>query len=618
MNLYSIILKNKKFVCPALILIIAFAMIPALASDTVSAETNISLNSTSNCNNVRISERDLPFNLAIAECQDNWASVEVEMFAQNYASTLIKDTITGEEVFCRNGIYILAVERLYYGSIAFEQEDADYYYSFNFEVTAQHDVHYAEIVKNVVKATEKLKNQLLPMSFEQVSENEPANNSVSGATLTHSNTDNIGAIGSSGDVDWWKIKFNFSGTANFWLGNIPSGCDYKLEIYNTPGTSRLRVSNNSGNIAELISLTVIKDVYYTVKISSVSNYSVSSYLLRIKNYPNLTGNEVYKISSIAYPTKLISVESGYNANAQNVMMSNLISETSSGFINNQRFRLNYDLQNDAYTIAPICSYNGWWRVLDVYNTGTIQNNANVQTWEFNEADEQYFTIEESEQGCVIRLKYFTDYVLTASTSNVFVSSFNSTAGTQQWILTLDIDYNSMESLYKSYGWGWMYPSNNSPTNLHLSSSYGKRYYAGSDEAHFGIDIPAANGTVVKAVASGAVTQRGYKDGIERFAVVETEDSVFGDNDIKIKILYQHMDSDSLISLNANVTQGQTVIGKTGQGHMHLCVITDGGNRLNAPDFQEINSNTPWYTQNFINTTNALLFFSREEYNFTFN
>lgn len=208
-------------------------------------------------------------------------------------------------------------------------------------------------------------------------------------------------------------------------------------------------------------------------------------------------------------------------------------------------------------------------------------------------------------------------IATQRRANVFVSSFNSTAGTQQWILTLDIDYNSMESLYKSYDWGWMYPSNNSPTNLHLSSSYGKRYYAGSDEAHFGIDIPAANGTVVKAVASGAVTQRGYKDGIERFAVVETEDSVFGDNDIKIKILYQHMDSDSLISLNANVTQGQTVIGKTGQGHMHLCVITDGGNRLNAPDFQEINSNTPWYTQNFINTTNALLFFFERGIQFYF-
>ena len=57
------------------------------------------------------------------------------------------------------------------------------------------------------------------------------NNTVSAADKTYDDYDNYGAISSTSDVDWWKVTFTQNGEANFWLGNIPSGCNYNLYLY---------------------------------------------------------------------------------------------------------------------------------------------------------------------------------------------------------------------------------------------------------------------------------------------------------------------------------------------------------------------------------------------------
>ena len=66
-------------------------------------------------------------------------------------------------------------------------------------------------------------------------ETEP-NNTQGTATLTYDDYDNFGKISTLSDIDWWKVGFSSAGNANFWLGNIPSGCDYDLEIYTMAGT----------------------------------------------------------------------------------------------------------------------------------------------------------------------------------------------------------------------------------------------------------------------------------------------------------------------------------------------------------------------------------------------
>ena len=77
-------------------------------------------------------------------------------------------------------------------------------------------------------------------------------------------------------------------------------------------------------------------------------------------------------------------------------------------------------------------------------------------------------------------------------------------------------------------------------SLNFSSSYGKRFYNNSDEAHYALDIPADNEAPVYSISDGVVTQVGYKTGIEYFVVVETEDAVYNNASTNLRVLYQHM------------------------------------------------------------------------------
>ena len=77
---------------------------------------------------------------------------------------------------------------------------------------------------------------------EAATVNESENNN-SGATadVTQDDNTNYGAITSSSDEDWWKITFSSSGMANFWLGEIPSGCNYAIHV-KTGGTAYATVA----------------------------------------------------------------------------------------------------------------------------------------------------------------------------------------------------------------------------------------------------------------------------------------------------------------------------------------------------------------------------------------
>ena len=63
-----------------------------------------------------------------------------------------------------------------------------------------------------------------------------SNNTSALADETYDGYNNYGRISSTSDVDWWQIYFDQEGMANFWLGEIPSGCDYDLQVYDYTGT----------------------------------------------------------------------------------------------------------------------------------------------------------------------------------------------------------------------------------------------------------------------------------------------------------------------------------------------------------------------------------------------
>ena len=129
------------------------------------------------------------------------------------------------------------------------------------------------------------------------------NNTYGNADITYDDRDNYGKISSSGDEDWWTITFYQDGYANFWVGNIPSGCDYDMKLYSSNGSTLLSSSTNRTGTQEYISYRVYANTKYYVKVYSYSGYSSSQYKFRVKNYtlpPLFNGNLMWDIENIYY------------------------------------------------------------------------------------------------------------------------------------------------------------------------------------------------------------------------------------------------------------------------------------------------------------------------------
>ncbi len=108
-------------------------------------------------------------------------------------------------------------------------------------------------------------------------ETEP-NGAMAVADVTEDEADNFGTISSATDSDWYKTTFDRGGKTNFWLGNIPSGCDYQMQIYK--GSTLVKtVNNNSTGTSEFAQYNTLADTVYYIKISSNSGYNASSYYL---------------------------------------------------------------------------------------------------------------------------------------------------------------------------------------------------------------------------------------------------------------------------------------------------------------------------------------------------
>lgn len=134
-----------------------------------------------------------------------------------------------------------------------------------------------------------------------VNESE-SNNTLATADQTYNDYNSYGAISSTSDVDWWTVRIFEEGVVNFWIGNVPSGCNYRFQIYSSDGATLLATSNNVYNNQAVVKLHVPYGTY-KIKIYSASGYSSSNYLFRVKNYtlpPLFVGDLLWNIESIYY------------------------------------------------------------------------------------------------------------------------------------------------------------------------------------------------------------------------------------------------------------------------------------------------------------------------------
>lgn len=140
----------------------------------------------------------------------------------------------------------------------------------------------------------KGKNTTYTIGTQAIQYEDEPNYSPILADLIYSGDDAYGRIGNSSDVDYFKISFNTTGLANFWLGSIPSGTDYDIYVYDDgilsdPYIDPLASSEKAGNQDELIKFVPVDpNKFYYIKIKgyggTYDDDILSNYHLRVVNY----------------------------------------------------------------------------------------------------------------------------------------------------------------------------------------------------------------------------------------------------------------------------------------------------------------------------------------------
>lgn len=185
----------------------------------------------------------------------------------------------------------------------------------------------------------------------------------------------------------------------------------------------------------------------------------------------------------------------------------------------------------AYNIAPLCSYNGYHRVLDVYG-GLSSTDKRVWTYPNNGANEELFWFEKVGTDLyVISFANNSSYVLDMDASGNVVAKTRSGGTSQQWYVTKDTTYNSAETRYKGYNWSWAI------SNTSHTSAYGQRTLDGgaSFNIHSGLDTAAPNGTSVYLPAAATYALAGYDTTYScgYYLVIQANTYVYGSSTIKL-------------------------------------------------------------------------------------
>lgn len=218
-----------------------------------------------------------------------------------------------------------------------------------------------------------------------------------------------------------------------------------------------------------------------------------------------------------------------------------------------------------YTVEDTGNFTQYGVDFDVYYDSHSAASAHGhQTWEAYLADDngtQEIEVTTTTQESVYSIT-LTNHSLTGICQNrlgIFekelFSAYNNTKGNLQMFET-PLDFN------------WYY---------RVSSYYGYRIHpiSGANAMHNGIDIGAAEGTVVAAGLTGRVTTSTYSDSYGNYVVIE--------DDKGYEIRYAHLSARS-VSAGQSIEKGSEIgkVGSTGNStgpHLHLELLHNG-ERLN--------------------------------------
>lgn len=170
-------------------------------------------------------------------------------------------------------------EYLYHGFLSVADSDGVLGCESHLWEETQPAMEYLEGALGISQADSPDGGVLVPYS-SFLYESEP-NNSTGTADVIQDDDTMYGLINPGDESDWYRIQFVEYGQANFWLGDIPSGCDYDFEVYDGSG-SYLWGSYGTTEQEQIYNKTVYPDRRYYLRVYGAGAHRVSTSRYRVR------------------------------------------------------------------------------------------------------------------------------------------------------------------------------------------------------------------------------------------------------------------------------------------------------------------------------------------------
>ena len=414
-------------------------------------------------------------------------------------------------------------------------------------------------------------------------------------------------------------------TSHFWS---PVLHDSALETY-------LFYSNAGGGFLHL------NTADGTLTLSSSSGIDEHAWVVQAFHIDGSSDEEislgVFTFRNGEYTSQYMAIEGAYNYNIDDSNVSSLILSNNTQYGDQGAFRLIYVPSKLAYRLAPICSGNGYYRVV---SKSTSSDFLGINQLRSTNENYQLFNILYWSDGSIGFQMKGTTNVLTAVGGTIQLIGSDSSDLSSHWNVSEYVySYNEMIALYDEVeryykNLNFQSPFGENGPEMRLTSGFGPRgvldvdsntiipYTNGSSE-HKGIDLSASIGTNLYSPFNGTVVyiSNDYSGSAGKRIVIRLDTprqngNYFGDK--ALYVVYMHMDS-----INTSLTVGSVLneetgwfVGKSGASgnnsmsgypeHLHVAVFQADY------DYSSINfNNSPW---TYVSCKlNPLLFFVPDIY-----
>ena len=371
-------------------------------------------------------------------------------------------------------------------------------------------------------------------------------------------------------------------------------------LHNSAFDSYLFYSNAGGGFLHLNTADC------TLTLSGSSGIDEHAWVVQAFNIDGSSDEEislgVFTFRNGEYTSQYMAIANSYNYNMDDTLVANVILSSETQNYDNGAFRLRYVPAEHAYRIAPICSGNGYYRVV---SRGIGSVDMGINEIRGSNSNYQLFDILRFSDGSIGFQMKGTAKTLSIENGEVVLRDYAEGNLKQHWFASTymykdsGMTYASVDEYYHSLDFGSPFGANG--RSLVMTSGYGPRDYD-SSPMHHGVDFRAYTGTSLYSPTTGTVAEISYSptdpaSGTGNYVVIETDYTQLGSTK-KLYVIYMHMSVVSQLGIGDQISLTDK-LGETGatggnySPHLHYQIFfAESGLRSTNAALRNNNSISP--------------------------